>query len=104
MNVYLGIEMGILNEAFMQEMRMQLPEGEFIRQFLCKNVSAQNHIWEKFIRKFEGVFMHDDGRPMTLMEAKSNLLDELSKGHKVIPCGGCDNFDYSRKGCLGHEG
>lgn len=49
-NVYLGMEMGILNQAFMQEMRMQLPEGEFIRQFLCKNVSAQNHIWEKHIR------------------------------------------------------
>lgn len=50
-NVYLGMEMGILNQAFMQEMRMQLPEGEFIRQFLCKNVAAQNHIWEKYIRK-----------------------------------------------------
>lgn len=50
-NVYLGMAMGILNEAFMQEMRAQLPEGEFIRQFLCKNVSAQNHIWEKYIRK-----------------------------------------------------
>jgi hypothetical protein len=50
-NVYLGMEMGILNEAFMREMRMQLPEGEFIRQFLCKNVSAQNHIWEKHIRR-----------------------------------------------------
>ena len=50
-NVYLGMEMGILNQAFMLEMRAQLPEGEFIRQFLCKNVSAQNHIWEKFIRK-----------------------------------------------------
>lgn len=50
-NVYLGMEMGILNQAFMQEMRAQLPEGEFIRQFLCKNVSAQNHIWEKYIRK-----------------------------------------------------
>ena len=50
-NVYLGMEMGILNEAFMLEMRAQLPDGEFIRQFLCKNVSAQNHIWEKYIRK-----------------------------------------------------
>lgn len=50
-NVYLGMEMGILNEAFMLEMRGQLPEGEFIRQFLCKNVSAQNHIWEKWIRQ-----------------------------------------------------
>ncbi|MCW5624411.1 MAG: hypothetical protein KIT73_06835 [Burkholderiales bacterium] len=50
-NVYLGIEMGILNESFMLEMRSQLPEGEYIRQFLCKNVSAQNHIWEKHIRR-----------------------------------------------------
>ena len=50
-NVHLGMEMGILNAAFMREMREQLPEGEFIRQFLCKNVSAQNHIWEKYIRK-----------------------------------------------------
>jgi hypothetical protein len=50
-NVYLGMNMGILNEGFMLEMRAQLPEGEFIRQFLCKNVSAQNHIWEKHIRK-----------------------------------------------------
>ena len=49
-NVYLGIQMGILNENFMLEMREQLPNGEFIRQFLCKNVSAQNHIWEKYIR------------------------------------------------------
>lgn len=51
LNVYLGIEMGILNESFMHKMRQELPEGEFIRQFLCKNVSAQNHIWEKWIRK-----------------------------------------------------
>lgn len=50
-NVYLGMEMGILNASFMEEMRAQLPEGEFIRQFLCKNVSAQNHIWEKYIRR-----------------------------------------------------
>ncbi|SFW40416.1 hypothetical protein [Nitrosovibrio sp. Nv17] len=50
-NVYLGTEMGILNQAFVMEMRTQLPSGEFIRQFLCRNVSAQNHIWEKFIRQ-----------------------------------------------------
>jgi hypothetical protein len=49
-NVYLGMEMGILNKTFMEEMRAQLPHGEFIRQFLCKNVASQNHIWEKYIR------------------------------------------------------
>jgi hypothetical protein len=49
-NVYLGIELGILNEAFMLEMRAQLPDGEYIRQFLGRNVRAQNHIWEKYIQ------------------------------------------------------
>jgi len=49
-NVYLGIELGIINEAFMLDMRAQLPEGEYIRQFLCRNVSSQNHIWERYIR------------------------------------------------------
>lgn len=50
-DVYLGIELGILNEKFMLEMRAQLPEGEFIRQFLCMNVAAQNFIWEAKIRR-----------------------------------------------------
>ena len=56
-NVYLGIEMGILNEDFMLEMRAQLPEAEYIRQFLCKNVSAQNWIWERRIRQAMSVGM-----------------------------------------------
>lgn len=50
-DVYLGIELGILNEAFMMEMRAQMPEGEYIRQFLCRNVASQNWIWEKWIRR-----------------------------------------------------
>lgn len=54
-NVHLGIELGILNHNFMAEMRAQLPEGEYIRQFLCKNVSAQNWIWESYIRRARAV-------------------------------------------------
>lgn len=50
-DVYLGIELGILNEQFMLQMRAQLPEGEYIRQFLGKNVASQNWIWEKHIRR-----------------------------------------------------
>lgn len=50
-DVYLGIQLGILNEKFMLEMRAQLPEGEFIRQFLCMNVASQNFIWEKHLRR-----------------------------------------------------
>lgn len=50
-DVYLGIELGILNEAFVLEMQGQLPETEYIRQFLCINAAAQNWIWEKYIRR-----------------------------------------------------
>ena len=50
-DVYLGMELGILNQAFVDEMKGQLPEAEWIRQFLCINASAQNHIWEKYIRR-----------------------------------------------------
>lgn len=50
-DVYLGVELGILNEAFVLEMQSQLPEAEYIRQFLCIKASIQNWIWEKFIRR-----------------------------------------------------
>jgi hypothetical protein len=54
-DVYLGMELGILNLDFMEQMRAQLPEAEFIRQFLCRNLASQNHIWERHIRKAKAV-------------------------------------------------
>lgn len=50
-NVYLALELGILDEGYIAGKREEMSEGEYIRQYLCKNVSAQNHIWEKYIRK-----------------------------------------------------
>lgn len=50
-NVYLALELGILDEGYINAKRGEMSEGEYIRQYLCKNVSAQNHIWEKYIRK-----------------------------------------------------
>lgn len=50
-NVYLGMEMGILNEQFMLDMRAQLAPDEYLRQLLCVNVSARNLIWEKYVRR-----------------------------------------------------
>jgi hypothetical protein len=50
-DVYLGLEMGILNESFMAEMREQLSPDEYIRQLLCRNISARNLIWEKWVRQ-----------------------------------------------------
>ena len=50
-DVYLGKELGILNDAFVDEMQNQLPESEYIRQFIWINAAAQTHIWEKSIRR-----------------------------------------------------
>ncbi len=54
-------------------------------------------------RELAGMFKHDDGRKMTANEAKDALMDELAKGHEVIPFGkACEGFDYSGGGCPGH--
>lgn len=45
-DVHLGIEMGILDEAFMADMQDALAPEEYIRQLLCRNVSSKNLIWE----------------------------------------------------------
>ena len=38
-------------------------------------------------------------------QAKDVLLDELAKGHQVIPVGpACEGFDYAGGGCQGHAG
>lgn len=50
-NYYLGIELGIIQEEFCNQMRKQLSPDEFIRQLLCQNISAKNLIWEKHIRR-----------------------------------------------------
>lgn len=69
---------------------------------LCLSVRGALMNWSN--RRLAGVFRHDDGRSMTPREAKQTLLDELAKGHEVIPIGtACEGFDYSGGGCPGHE-
>lgn len=50
-DAYLGIEMGILHEGFILDMRDQLAPDEYVRQLLCKNVAARNFIWTKWVRQ-----------------------------------------------------
>lgn len=50
-DVYLGIELGIINENFLLQMRGQLSPDEYIRQLLCKNISSRNLIWESWTRR-----------------------------------------------------
>lgn len=46
----------------------------------------------------------DDGTPFrSIEEFRNSLIDEISKGHEVLPMSSeCDKFDY-KTGCLGHE-
>ncbi len=44
----------------------------------------------------------EDGSNYEPFELKQAFLDELAKGHEVVPIGKCDNFDF-KEGCKGHE-
>ncbi|MFN3303224.1 MAG: hypothetical protein ACK44A_05830 [Roseateles sp.] len=50
-DVHLGMALGAIDEAWANSMRVQLPEDEYIRQFLCRNIQARNWIWEQHIRR-----------------------------------------------------
>jgi len=52
---HLGVELGILNAEFIDKMRRELSPDEYIRQLLCKNVSAKNLIWESYVRRAQQV-------------------------------------------------
>lgn len=54
-DVYTGQELGIISADWVDSMRAQQTEGEWLRQFLCLNISAQNWIWEKHIMKAKAV-------------------------------------------------
>lgn len=50
-DVHLATEMGLVNAKWAEEMRIQLPADEYIRQFLARNVQARNWVWEQHIRR-----------------------------------------------------
>lgn len=50
-NVHLGVQMGMVDRAWAESMRLQLPADEYLRQFLCMNVKAKNWIWVEHIRR-----------------------------------------------------
>ena len=53
-------------------------------------------------RMFHGVITDDNGLALSSRDARLALMDELAKGHRVIPCSPCDDFDY-QTGCRGQE-
>ncbi len=54
-------------------------------------------------RARRNLFKHPtEPRNMTPEEARETLMDELAKGHEVLPFGPpCEGFDY-KTGCPGH--
>jgi hypothetical protein len=60
--------------------------------------------WDKSTtkRNMRDIKKDDGSRFKSVGEFKEYLLNELLKGHEVLPLGNCDNFDF-KTGCLGHE-
>lgn len=68
----------------------------------CQSITGPLSNWGKREWKRACLYItRDDGSRFTADELKQAFVDELAKGHEVIPLGECDNFDY-KKGCLGH--
>jgi len=98
-NVYLGIEMGILHRSFMEEMRDQLAPDEYIRQLLCKNVTSRNLIWQIWVRRAmtfglkAGIQLQE---PMPGVEYRKRGLTSLGYDHT----GHGENPHASRSSCV----
>lgn len=98
-DAYLGIEMGILNEQFILDMRDQLTPDEYIRQLLCRNVSARNLIWEKYVRRAMQVGLQASIRvaaPLPGMQYKKRGLIALGYDHS----GHGEDVHASRYACV----
>lgn len=50
-DVYTGIAVGAVKDAWRIEQMNQLSAEEYLRQFLCKKIASRNVIWEKHIRR-----------------------------------------------------
>ena len=50
-DVYLGQALGLLAPTWVDDQRLQQSADEWIRQFLCRNITARNWIWEEHIRR-----------------------------------------------------
>ena len=81
-----------------------MSEAKYTQHHMCMSVRGPLTNWParewkralKYITK-------DDGTPYrTVEELKAVFLEELARGHEVIPLGECDNFDW-KTGCKGHE-
>ena len=53
------------------------------------------------IRRLAKCATDDNGRPMTAADVEAELRLHAARGHRVIPMGRCDAWDW-QDGCRGH--
>lgn len=70
------------------------------RIHVCQSIRGASPNWS--VDDYASAFRHADGRPVSPTEAKMALMDELAKGHEVLPYGPCEGFDF-KTGCPGHR-
>lgn len=83
-------------EPLLGEINLPKPLGPSRQVHLCLDIKGAIRN-----RSFHG-FTDDDGRKLSPHEAEDALLQMLSEGHKLLPMGGCDDFD-PENGCRGHK-
>lgn len=73
------------------------------RVHLCQSIRGPLTNWKaRDWRNATKWITKNDGSSYTPEELKQAFMDELAKGHEVIPLGECDNFDF-KTGCKGHK-
>lgn len=66
----------------------------------CLDVRGALHTMTK--RELAAMFRDaTTGKRLDANAAREHLLNQVALGRVVIPCGPCDNFDYTH-GCQGH--
>jgi hypothetical protein len=54
-------------------------------------------------RNLRSITRNDGTKYRDIHEFRNDLMDELAKGHEVLPLGkACEGFDY-KTGCPGHD-
>ncbi|MBL8968252.1 MAG: hypothetical protein JNG85_14695 [Spirochaetaceae bacterium] len=73
------------------------------RFHMCMSVRGILSRSNRELKRMLPMFTRDDGSHYaTTDQLRDALLDEIAKGHEVLPMGKCDNFDW-KDGCKGHE-
>jgi hypothetical protein len=86
LNVVNGIALGVIDGPFIDRMRSQLSEDEFIRQLLCINIQSRNLIWET------------DAQRARQMGLKANILPVEPVPGEQYKKRGIISFGYDHSG------